>query len=85
MREKPMSGVVSVRLDDEVRQELESEARRRGIGLATLLRDLAKDAARESRRRRIYEASEEIGRYVRSSREAQEFFEDWGTPTTDVG
>jgi hypothetical protein len=32
---------ISIRLDDEVRDELEAQARSRGIGLATLLRDLA--------------------------------------------
>ena len=76
---------ISVRLDDDVRRELEAQAQERGIGLATLLRGLAADAAREARRRRVYEASEEVARYVRSSREAQEFFDDVGTPTTDVG
>jgi hypothetical protein len=37
---------ISVRLDDDVRDELEAQVRSRGIGLATLLRDLAIEAAR---------------------------------------
>jgi hypothetical protein len=41
---------ISIRLDDDVRSELEAQARARGVGLATLLRDLATEAAREGRR-----------------------------------
>ena len=38
---------ISIRLDDDVRDELETQAPARGIGLATLLRDLDQ-AARET-------------------------------------
>jgi hypothetical protein len=76
---------ISIRLDDEVRHELEEQAHQRGIGLATLLRDLAALAARDARDARIREASAAVASYVRSSKEAQEFMEDWGTPTTNVG
>jgi hypothetical protein len=76
---------ISVRLDDGVRRELETQARERGIGLATLLRELATRAAREAEDARIREASAAVASYVRSSKEAQEFMEDWGTPTTNVG
>jgi antitoxin component of RelBE/YafQ-DinJ toxin-antitoxin module len=80
-----MGAPISVRLDDEVRRELETQARDRGIGLSTLLRELATRAAREAEDARIREASAAVARYVRSSKEAQEFMEDWGTPTTHVG
>jgi len=80
-----MGAPVSVRLDDEVRSELEAQARARGIGLATLLRDLASEAAREARRARIRQATEAVGTYVASNPEARAFFEDWGTPSADVG
>jgi hypothetical protein len=43
---------ISIRLDDDVRDELETQARSRGVRLATLLRDLATEAAREARRLR---------------------------------
>jgi hypothetical protein len=76
---------ISIRLDAEVREELEAQARSRGIGLATLLRDLATDAAREARRQRIREASAKIGRLVATSDEAQAFYEEWGTPRADAG
>jgi hypothetical protein len=48
-----MTAPISVRLDDNVRATLEAEAKDRGIGLATFLRQLAADAAREVRRKRI--------------------------------
>jgi hypothetical protein len=76
---------ISIRLDDDVRAELEAQARARGIGLATLLRDLATMAAREARRSRIRQASAVIGVHVATSAEGQAFYEDWGTPRTDAG
>ncbi len=78
-----MSAPVSIRLDDEVRKTLEAEARSRNIGLATLLRQIAAEAARQVKRKRIREQSEEVGRYVASNPEAKEFYEFWGTPRID--
>ena len=76
---------ISIRLDDDVRDELEAEARARGIGLATLLRDLASAAAREARRRRIRAASEAVAAHVAGSAEARDFYAAWGTPRADAG
>ena len=76
---------ISIRLDDDVRDELETQAHSQGIGLATLLRDLATRAAREARRARIHQASETVSRHVVSSVEGQAFYEDWGTPRADAG
>jgi GNAT superfamily N-acetyltransferase len=76
---------ISIRLDDDVRDELETQARARGIGLATLLRDLATEAAREARRTRIHQASAAVGIHVARSAEGQAFYEEWGTPRADVG
>lgn len=75
-----MAAPISIRLDDKVREELEAEARARNIGLATLLREIATDAARQAKRKRIREQSEAVGRYVASNPEAKEFYEFWGTP-----
>jgi hypothetical protein len=75
-----MAAPVSIRLDDEVRETLEAEARARNIGLATLLRQIAKEAARQVKRKRIREQSEAVGRYVANYPEAKEFYEFWGTP-----
>jgi hypothetical protein len=47
-----MGSPISVRLEDGVRAELETQARLRGVGLASLLRDIAGEAARTARRRR---------------------------------
>ena len=66
---------ISIRLDDDVRHELEGQARSRGIGLATLLRELAARAARETRRARIHAASGAVGRHVDGSPEAQAFYD----------
>jgi predicted transcriptional regulator len=71
---------ISIRLDDEVRETLEAEARARNIGLATLLRQIAKEAARQVKRKRIREQTAAVGRHVASSPEAAEFSEFWGTP-----
>ena len=76
---------ISIRLDDDVRDELETQARARGIGLATLLRDLATEAAREARRSRIRQASAAVGSRVATSAEGHAFYEDWGTPRADAG
>jgi hypothetical protein len=76
---------ISIRLDDDVRQELETQARSRGVGLATLLRDLATEAARAARRTRIRQASAAIGAHVASSADGQAFYEEWGTPGADIG
>ena len=75
-----MAAPISIRLDDHVREELEAEARARNIGLATLLRQIAAEAARQVKRKRIREQSEAVGRYVASHPEAKEFYEFWGTP-----
>ena len=76
---------ISIRLDDDVRAELESQARARGIGLATLLRDVATKAARDAQRARIRQASEAIGDRVAGHAEAPAFYEEVGTPTTKAG
>jgi predicted transcriptional regulator len=75
-----MSAPISVRLDDDVRKELEAQARARNIGLSTLLRDIAAEAARQAKRKRIREQTEAVGRYVATHPEAKEFYEFWGTP-----
>jgi hypothetical protein len=75
-----MSAPISIRLDDDVRATLEAEARDRGIGLATYLRQLAADAAREVRRKRIRAASEAVAHHIAGSPEGREFSEFWGTP-----
>jgi hypothetical protein len=75
-----MGSRISIRLDDAVRQILEAEARSRNLALATLLGEIATEAARQIKRRRIREQSEAVGRYAASSPEAAAFFEFWGTP-----
>jgi hypothetical protein len=78
-----MSAPISIRLDPEVRKTLETEAKTRGIGLASYLRQLAAEAAREVRRARIREESAAVARYVATNPEARAFMEDWGTPMSE--
>ncbi|MDE2004947.1 MAG: hypothetical protein KGI51_00160 [Rhodospirillales bacterium] len=80
-----MSAPISIRLGDDIRAELEAEARAHGVGLATFLRDLATEAARQARRNRIRDASAAIGARVARSAEARAFYADWGTPRADAG
>jgi hypothetical protein len=79
-----MGAPISIRLDDSVRSELEAQAKASGIGLATLLRDLATQAADEAKCARIRAASAAIGECVAASAEARAFYEEIGTPTTSV-
>ena len=74
---------ISIRLDDDVRDELEQQARSCGVGLATLLRDIAALAARDARRARIREASQRVGSYVAGFAEGQALYDAWGTPPDD--
>jgi hypothetical protein len=70
---------ISIRLDDHVRAELEAQAQSRGIGLATLLRDLATDAAKQAKRARIRAESERLGRHLATAETGQSFYADWGS------
>ena len=75
-----MTAPISVRLDDDVRAVLAAEATDRGIGLATLLRQLAAEAAREARRKRIRAGSAQVARHIADSPEARDFADSWGIP-----
>ena len=61
---------ISIRLDDDVRYELEAQARDRGVGLGTVLRELASQA---------------VGHHVTASPDACAFYEGWGTPDSTGG
>lgn len=75
-----MAAPISVRLDDDVREMLEAEARARNIGLSTYLRQIAIETAMRLRRERIRSQSRAVGEYVARSPEAAAFYEEWGTP-----
>lgn len=80
MRQTPPP--VSVRLDPEVRDVLEREAASRDIGLSSLLRELATQAARDIRRARIREQSASVGAHAAQDPQVASFYRDWGTPGT---
>ena len=75
-----MTAPISIRLDPDVRQTLEDEARSRGIGLATYLRELARQAAKDVRRARIRAESERVAQHVAQDPGARQFMAAWGTP-----
>ncbi len=78
-----MAAPISIRLDDDVRETLEAEARARRIGLSTYLRQVAVETALRLRRERIRSQSRTVGEYVAASPEAAAFYEEWGTPRTE--
>jgi hypothetical protein len=75
-----MAAPISVRLDDDVKETLEAEARARHIGLSTYLRQIAIETAMRLRRERIRAQSRAVGEYVGASPEATAFYREWGTP-----
>jgi hypothetical protein len=78
-----MAAPISVRLDEGVQATLEAEARNRGIGLATYLRQLAAEAARAVRRNAIRSQSAAVARHIAENPEARDFAEVWGTPRSE--
>ena len=78
-----MSAPISIRLDADVRETLEAEARAQGIGLASYLRLLAAKAARDVRRARIRAGSAAVARHVAAEPSARALMEEWGTPSTE--
>jgi hypothetical protein len=79
-----MSELVSVRLDAKTQAMLETEARERHLGLSVAIRELACEAAREAKRKRIREQSKAVAEYIARNPEAQEFYEFWGTPRAEL-
>jgi predicted transcriptional regulator len=79
-----MSRQLSIRLDDEVHRELEEDARVRGVGLATYLRDLAAAHAKEVRRARIRAESQRVGELYHARTDVRDFYDTWGAPDPDV-
>jgi hypothetical protein len=75
-----MTTPISIRLDPDVRETLEVEARAQGIGLATYLRELARLAARDVRRARIRAQSEAVAHHIAMDPDARAFADEWGTP-----
>ena len=79
-----MGRPISVRLEERVQETLEEAARERGVGLSTLLRDLAADEAWRLRRERIRAQCRRVGERAASDPRGREFYADWGTPSAEV-
>jgi len=78
-----VSAPISIRLDADVRETLEAEAKAQGIGLASYLRQLAAKAARDVRRARIRAGSAAVARHIATDQSARDFMDDWGTPDAE--
>jgi hypothetical protein len=79
-QEMTVSAPISVRLDADIRETLESEARVLGVGLASYLRQLATKAAHAARRAR----SARVTHHAATDRVARHFMDDWGTPDAEA-
>ena len=75
-----MTAPVSLRLDDDVRRTLEADARARGVGLSTRLRQIAAAAAADIRRERIRAESEAVGRFLAADADAAALLDGLGAP-----
>lgn len=75
---------ISLRLDPEVRMLLERDASAHGMGLATYLRDLATQRAREIRKAAIRAQSRELGERARGSAEVETFYEEVGSSAPEL-
>jgi hypothetical protein len=72
-QEREMAAPISIQLETGVRATLlGAEAKSHGVRLATLLRQIATDAAREVRRKQIRAGSEAVARYIADLPEARE-------------
>jgi hypothetical protein len=79
-----MTALISIRLDADVQRTLELEAKTRGIGPATYLRQIASGAARQARRARVHAGSAAVACHVADDPEARAFVEAWGTQQPDL-
>lgn len=75
-----MAETVTIRLRGDDRDTLEHEARERGLGLSTLLRDLAEAEARRLRRLAIRADGQDVVDHLKRSPAARRELEDLGTP-----
>lgn len=78
-----MAETVTIRLRGVDRDTLEHEARERGQGLSTLLRDLAEAEAGRLRRLAIRADGQDVIDYLKNSPAARRELEDLGTPQVD--
>jgi GNAT superfamily N-acetyltransferase len=80
-----MGSPISIRLDDDIKETLEAEARARGTGLSSYLRQIATEAALRLRRERVRAQSRAVGEYAAANPEAAAFYREWGTPRSEQG
>jgi hypothetical protein len=78
-----MSSTITIRLGADDRRVLEDEARERGQGISTLMRDLAEAEARRLRRVAIRAEGQRVIDYVARTAAAREELRELGTPQAE--
>ncbi|MFT9450404.1 hypothetical protein [Gluconobacter japonicus] len=73
-----MASLLSVRLDERLRTNLEQEATARGIPLSQLIYDLLETGAKSARRDRIRRDSARVASYVAATPSALALVEEVG-------
>lgn len=78
-----MSNTITIRLRADDRRVLEQEARARGQGVSTLMRDLAEAEVRRLRRASIRAEGQRVVDYLRRAPAAAAELAELGTPQDD--
>lgn len=79
-KSQAVSTPISIRLNPDVRETLQAEAKTLGIGLASYLRQMAAKAARDATRARLRAGSAAVATHIAEDRSARNFMGEWGTP-----
>lgn len=79
-----MTATVTIRLHDEDRGELERRARELGLGVSSLLRELAEAEARRLRREAIRAAGQEVVDHIAAEPSARQELADLGVPQAET-
>jgi hypothetical protein len=75
---------LTIRLPERARAQLEAEASRRGVGLSTLVRELAEAEARRVEHERVMAAWEPVLGHLADDPSAREELGMYGTPAADI-
>jgi uncharacterized protein (DUF1778 family) len=79
-----MANTVTIRLDPDVRETLESAARNEGKGLSAFVREIAELEAQRMRRAVIRADGEQVVAYLAEHPQARDELDQYGTPQSDL-
>ncbi|MDE3129925.1 MAG: CopG family transcriptional regulator [Acidobacteriota bacterium] len=75
---------LTIRLPDGAREQLEAEAARRGVGLSTLVPELAEAEARRVEHERVMADWEPVLAHIADDPGARDELDMYGTPVADI-